>query len=79
MKQDAIRPTPRRLNDRTRTHRIGRLQSRLLLYAVLLAGLSVINALTYPGKWWVLWVALGLGIASLAHAWRVYVTPRFLK
>ncbi len=37
--------------------------------AIFVVGLCwIINAMTYSGQWWVLWVALGMGIA-VAAAW----------
>ena len=38
----------------------------LFIFALVLAGLTIINA-AVGGPWWVLWVLLGWGIGVLAH------------
>jgi transcriptional regulator with XRE-family HTH domain len=38
------------------------------LYVVVITGLTVLNALTRPHHWWVVWPALGWGIGLLARA-----------
>lgn len=38
----------------------------LFVFALVLAGLTIINATT-GGTWWVLWVLIGWGIGILAH------------
>jgi fatty acid desaturase len=43
----------------------------LLVFALVLAGLTIINAAS-GGPWWVLWVLLGWGIGVLAHALTVF-------
>jgi hypothetical protein len=43
----------------------------LLVFAMVLAGLAIINLAT-GGPWWVLWVLLGWGIGILAHAVAVF-------
>ena len=42
----------------------------LFIFALVLAGLAIINAAA-GGPWWVLWVLLGWGIGVLAHAFAV--------
>ncbi len=43
----------------------------LFVFAMVLAGLTIINLAT-GGPWWVLWVLLGWGIGLLAHALTVF-------
>jgi fatty acid desaturase len=43
----------------------------LFVFALVLAGLAIINFAT-GGPWWVLWVLLGWGIGILAHAITVF-------
>jgi 2TM domain-containing protein len=43
----------------------------LLVFAVVLAGLFIVN-LAAGGPWWVLWVLLGWGIGIVAHAITVF-------
>src|SRR5688500_9166126 len=43
----------------------------LFVFAMVLAGLAIINLAT-GGPWWVLWVLLGWGIGILAHAVTVF-------
>jgi len=38
---------------------------------IILAFLFVINLMTSPGEWWVVWAALGIGIAWLFSLIRV--------
>jgi membrane protein YdbS with pleckstrin-like domain len=56
--------------------RAARFVSNALFYAVIVALLTVINVLATPGRWWVIWPALGLAFALFVVAWRVFVTPR---
>jgi fatty acid desaturase len=44
----------------------------LFVFAAVVLGLAVINAVT-RGRWWVQWVFLGWGIGVLAHALFVFV------
>ena len=46
----------------------------LFAFVLVLAGLTIINAVT-GGPWWVLWVLLGWGIGVLAHALAVFAKP----
>jgi hypothetical protein len=45
--------------------------THLFVFAVVLAGLTIINLAT-GGPWWVLWVLLGWGIGVIAHALTVF-------
>ena len=62
---------------RRRRQRIGKFLSNALLFVIVIALLAAVNALTSPGRWWVVWPALGLGFALLSMGWRLFVTPRF--
>lgn len=43
----------------------------LVVGPIILAFLFVINLMTSPGEWWVLWAALGIGIAWVFSLIRV--------
>lgn len=43
----------------------------LFIGPLVLALLGVINLLTSPGTWWVVWPALGIGIAWVISLFRV--------
>jgi fatty acid desaturase len=43
----------------------------LIVFALVLAGLAIVNA-AIGGPWWVLWVLLGWGLGLLAHAATVF-------
>lgn len=43
----------------------------LLIFALVLAGLFVINV-AGGGQWWVLWIFFGWGIGVVAHAFGVF-------
>lgn len=43
----------------------------LFVFAMVLAGLTIINLAT-GGPWWVLWVLFGWGIGVIAHALTVF-------
>jgi hypothetical protein len=45
----------------------------LFLGPLILVLLVIINAMTSPGNWWVLWPALGIGIAWVISLFRVIV------
>ena len=49
-----------------------RLQQHLRAYAAGIALLVVVNALTSPGLWWVVWPALGWGLGLLLHVNRTF-------
>jgi hypothetical protein len=46
----------------------------LFLGPVILLFLVVINYMTSPGRWWVQWAALGIGIAWVISLFRVVST-----
>ena len=43
-----------------------------LTYTVIIAGLFLLNAFISPGRWWVLFAAIGWGIGLLVHALNVF-------
>jgi fatty acid desaturase len=43
----------------------------LFIFALVIAGLTIINA-AVGGPWWVLWVLLGWGIGVIAHGLTVF-------
>lgn len=43
-----------------------------LTYAVVIAGLFLLNAFISPGRWWVVFAAIGWGIGLLVHALSVF-------
>ncbi len=43
----------------------------LFIGPFLLVVLTIINVMTTPGHWWVLWAALGIGVAWIASLLRV--------
>jgi predicted MFS family arabinose efflux permease len=47
----------------------------LTVFALVMALLTTINALSKAGDWWVLWVFGGWGIGVLAHALAVFAPP----
>lgn len=51
--------------------------SHLTIYAIVITGLVIINWLTSPHYWWVLWTMMGWGIGLLAHGSRVLLKPIF--
>lgn len=51
----------------------------LAQYAVVIAALSVVNLVTSPGYWWVVWPALGWGIGIASHGLRVFDKLPFLN
>jgi hypothetical protein len=48
--------------------------SFLFTAPLIVASLFVINLLTSPGEWWVLWAALGLGIAWVINLFKLMRT-----
>ena len=48
--------------------------SFLFTAPLIVAFLFVINLLTSPGEWWVLWAALGLGIAWVINLFKLMRT-----
>jgi len=48
-----------------------------LTYAVIISGLFLLNAFISPGRWWVLFAALGWGVGLLVHALNVFEVFNF--
>ena len=48
-----------------------------LQYALVMAGLLVLNLITSPGYFWVIWPALGWGIGLIAHGLSVFEVINF--
>jgi transcriptional regulator with XRE-family HTH domain len=51
----------------------------LALYCIVIVVLAVVNALTYPSRLWVLWVAFGWGMGVLVQGLRVFNKVPFLN
>jgi len=51
----------------------------LAQYVVVIAALAVLNLLTSPHYWWVVWPALGWGIGIASHGLRVFDKVPFLN
>jgi transcriptional regulator with XRE-family HTH domain len=51
----------------------------LAQYCVVIAGLAIVNLVTYPRYLWVLWVAFGWGVGLLFHALRTFDKIPFLN
>jgi uncharacterized membrane protein YdjX (TVP38/TMEM64 family) len=49
--------------------------AHLLIFVVVLLGLTLVNLVTGP-PWWVLWVLFGWGIGVVAHALAVFAATR---
>nr|WP_210323892.1 2TM domain-containing protein [Agrobacterium sp. AGB01] len=62
-----------------KVRRIKKFYLHLIQYVVVLCVLSVINILTNPGYFWVIWPALGWGIALASHALRTFELIPFLN
>ncbi len=58
--------------------RIGKFYSTALLFVLMVGALGIVNAITTPGHWWIVWPALGFGLALLFRGWHLLVTPRFI-
>jgi hypothetical protein len=43
----------------------------LVVGPIVLVGLFFVNLMTSPGRWWVQWAALGIGIAWVISLFRV--------
>ena len=61
----------RRLATRRADMKLG-FRTHLLVYAMVNAGLLIINLTTSPGHLWVVWPMFGWGIGLAAHAGAVY-------
>lgn len=55
-----------------RVRRIKKFYLHLIQYVVVLCVLTVVNVLTNPGYFWVIWPALGWGIALVSHALKTF-------
>jgi fatty acid desaturase len=64
--QSAAADAERMVRARRRVAALKGFYIHLAVYALVLAGLAVVNLLS-GGSWWVLWVAFGWGIGVLAH------------
>ncbi|ACG78125.1 conserved hypothetical protein [Phenylobacterium zucineum HLK1] len=61
----------RRLAVRRADMKLG-FRTHLMAYAIVNAGLALINILTSPGDWWVQWPMFGWGLGLVAHGAVVY-------
>jgi hypothetical protein len=68
----------RRLATRRTDMKLG-FRAHLMAYAVVNAGLALINIVTTPGEWWVQWPMFGWGIGLLAHGAAVYFDGEGLR
>jgi len=62
-------------------HRVRQLRGfyvHLAIYVVVIAGIALINWVTSPGYWWVVWPMVGWGIGIGAHAVAVFFEGSFL-
>ena len=57
---------------REQVKRERRFYEHLLLYFGVITGLSVLNLVTSPGLFWVMWPALGWGVAIVMQAFQVF-------
>jgi hypothetical protein len=62
-----------------KVRRIKKFYLHLIQYVVVLCVLTVINLLTNPGYFWVIWPALGWGIALTSHALKTFELIPFLN
>lgn len=62
-----------------KVRRIKKFYLHLIQYVVVLCILTVINMFTNPGYFWVIWPALGWGIALASHALRTFELIPFLN
>lgn len=62
-----------------KVRRIKKFYLHLIQYVVVLCVLTVINLLTNPGYFWVIWPALGWGIALASHALKTFELIPFLN
>ncbi|MCM2454514.1 Pr2TM family membrane protein [Rhizobium sp. CG4] len=62
-----------------KVRRIKKFYLHLIQYVVVLCILTVINLLTNPGYFWVIWPALGWGIALASHALKTFELIPFLN
>lgn len=57
---------------RRRIYSMRAFQRRAATFGVVLAGLFVINLMSSPGDWWVVWPLLGMGFFLAVNAVKVY-------
>jgi transcriptional regulator with XRE-family HTH domain len=62
-----------------KVRRIKKFYLHLIQYVVVLCILTVINIFTNPGYFWVIWPALGWGIALASHALKTFELIPFLN
>jgi len=53
---------------RRRVRRLRGFYVHIAVYAVVIAGIALINWFTSPEYWWVVWPMIGWGIGLAAHA-----------
>lgn len=68
----------RRLATRRTDMKLG-FRAHLMAYAIVNAGLALINLVTTPGEWWVQWPMFGWGIGLAAHGAAVYFDGEGLR
>ena len=57
---------------RKHVRQLRKFYEHLLSYVTVNALLAVLNYLTSPGHWWVIWVILGWGIGLVSHGLSVF-------
>lgn len=62
-----------------KVRRIKKFYLHLIQYVVVLCVLTIVNVLTNPGYFWVIWPALGWGIALVSHALKTFELIPFLN
>lgn len=61
-----------------RVRRLRRLLRNLALYVVIALGLTLVNLLASPGRFWVQWPVLGLALAAAVQAAAVFLPGEWL-
>ncbi len=69
--------TPRTAAVRREVKNLRRLYRHLATYLIVVSALAAINLLTAPHRLWVMYVALGWGIAIAVHAARALLFGRY--
>ena len=77
--QDQPDETQEKKAVRKRRKRLLGYKIHLAVYGYTMLALLILNAITYDGAWWVIWPALGWGLAVALHGGRVPITPRKIK
>jgi hypothetical protein len=72
-----LRQDPRYMEARRRVRREAEFYKHLLTYVIVMAGLVVINFLTSPGYFWVIWPMLGWGIGVVVHGLQTFAGNSF--